>query len=151
MAGPATGPLAGYQDAGSVAARGATVAASGLFCHATIAEQQQQLGAPDTPRYTTLQQQQQQGPGSSSSAPLLLPPGRRTRLISHLANLSFPNRPKSRLPISHHSMASLKYLGWVLSQYGHNMNRIWGPGPIIGSTFCLSHLNWAISVGTKTL
>ena len=68
MAGPATGPLAGYQDAASVAARGATVAASGLFCHATIAEQQQQLGAPDTPRYTTLQQQHQQAQAAPSSA-----------------------------------------------------------------------------------
>lgn len=75
----------------STVARGGTVAASGLLCHATIAEQQLAAGRyqASPPRYTSSQ-------GS------LRPPSPslgRARLISHLANnVLFPNRPNSPKP-----------------------------------------------------
>ena len=99
LAGPATGAAGGYQDAASVAARGtATVAASGLFCHATIAR----LGAGWSAGFHPVHNSRAAAASTSRPRQLLPPPSslRRTRLISHLANVSLTNRPKSRLHLS---------------------------------------------------
>ena len=78
----------------STVARGGTVAASGLLCHATIAEEQL-AGAPSPPEDT-------KPPRYTSSQGSLRPPSPslgRARLISHLANnVLFPNRPNSPKP-----------------------------------------------------
>ena len=78
----------------STVARGGTVAASGLLCHATIAEEQL-AGAPSPPEDT-------KPPRYTSSQGSPRPPSPslgRTRLISHLANnVLFPNRPNSPKP-----------------------------------------------------
>ena len=76
----------------STVARGGTVAASGLLCHATIAEEQLAAG-----RY------QASPPGTQAAKAafdlLLLPSLGRAPLISHLANnVLFPNRPNSPKP-----------------------------------------------------
>ena len=101
LAGPATGAAGGYQDAASVAARGtATVAASGLFCHATIARL---LGAGWSAGFHPVHNSRAAAASTSRPTQLPLPPPsslRRTRLISHLANVSLTNRPKSRLHLS---------------------------------------------------
>ena len=98
LAGPATGAAGGYQDAASVAARGtATVAASGLFCHATIAR----LGAGWSAGFHPVHNSRAAAASTSRPRQLLPPPSlRRTRLISHLANVSLTNRPKSRIQLS---------------------------------------------------
>ena len=124
LAGPATGAAGGYQDAASVAARGtATVAASGLFCHATIAR----LGAGWSAGFHPVHNSRAAAASTSRPTQLPLPPPslRRTRLISHLANVSLTNRPKSRLHLSSfNGQPEIFRLGPIIKQ----------TGPIIGCT-----------------